>query len=95
MMPACSTLGGERTLDDVKARLECVAYAEELPWEQVTRSLGRVDEAPIPGPGSLFKNVRVYRDRVIIFHVDTKEIQEAGHSRFVEVVKTVEVCREK
>jgi hypothetical protein len=66
-----------------------------MPWEQVKRSLGREDETPIPGPGSLFTNARIYTDKVLIFHVDTMEITEAGRSKFVEIVKKIDLCKEK
>jgi hypothetical protein len=86
---------GARRLDEVKAGLECISYREDLAWEQVINSLGDVDIAPIPGPESLFKNARIYKRRVVIFQVETKETVEAGRSKFVEVVKGLEICREK
>ena len=95
LIPSCASLTPQRTLGDVKSQLDCVAYSNEMPWEQVKASLGRVDEAPIPGPGTLFTNARVYTDKVLIFHVDTKEIPEAGRSKFVEVVTMIELCKEK
>lgn len=95
LIPACASLSSQKTLEEVKSKLDCVAYSDEMPWEQVKTSLGPEDEAPIPGPGSLFKNARVYTDKVLILHVDTKEITEAGRSKFVEVVKKIDLCKEK
>jgi hypothetical protein len=95
LIPSCASVTSQRTLEDVKSQLDCVAYSDEMPWEQVKTSLGREDEAPIPGPGTLFTNARVYTDKVLIFHVDTKEITEAGRSKFVEVVKKIDLCKEK
>lgn len=95
LIPACATVGSERTLEEIKTQLECVTYVQELPWDQVKGSFGGVDEAPRPAPGSLFKNVRIYRDKIVIFHVDTKETEEAGRPKFIEVVKSIEICKEK
>lgn len=95
LIPSCASLTSQRTLEEVKAKLDCVTFSDELPWEQVKASLGREDEAPIPGPDSLFRNARVYKDRALIFYVDTKEITEAGRPKFVEEVKKIELCKEK
>jgi hypothetical protein len=95
LIPSCASLTSQRTLEEVTAKLDCVTFSDELPWEQVKASLGREDEAPMPGPGSLSKNARVYKDKVLILHVDTKETTVAGRSMFVEVVKKIELCKEK
>lgn len=92
---SCTTLSSARSIEEVKAGLSCVDDSGDLRWEQVEKQLGRPDEAPIPAPGSLFRNARVYKDKVVIFHVDTKETVQAGRSTFVEVVKKIEVCKEK
>jgi hypothetical protein len=88
-------VGSERTLEEIKTQLECVTYVHELPWDQVKGTFGSADEAPRPAPGSLFKNVRIYKDKIIIFHVDTTETVEQGRPKFIEVVKSIDVCREK
>ena len=66
-----------------------------MQWDQVEKRFGRPDEAPIPAPGSLFRNTRVYKDKIVVFYVDTKETIEAGRSKFIEVVKKVELCKKK
>lgn len=85
----------EKTIDQMRGNLTCVTYADDLLWEEVRKNLGPADEAPRPAPGSLFKNVRVYRNQTVIFHVETKETMEAGRPKHVEVVKSIELCKEK
>lgn len=95
LIPSCTPLSFARTPEEAKATLDCVSPSDDLPWEEVERQFGRPDEAPIPAPGSLFRNIRVYKGKIIIFYVDTKETTEAGRPKFVEVVKKIEVCKER
>jgi len=95
LFPSCTGLSSARSLEEVKASLDCVTYSDDLQWEQIAKPFGRADETPIPVPGSLFGNTRVYKDKIVIFYVDSKEMIEAGRSKFVEVVKRIEVCKER
>jgi hypothetical protein len=92
---SCAVLSSAKTLEEVKARLDCVEVSDEVKWEEVQKLFGRPDETPTPPPGSLFRNIRVYKDKAVLFYVDTKETVQAGRSTFIEVVKKVEVCKEK
>jgi hypothetical protein len=95
LLLSCAALGSPIRLEDIKARLDCVGDAKTLPWEQVARRFGTPDETPIPAPGSLTRNTRIYKNTVVIFHVETQETTEAGRPKFFEVVKQVEVCKER
>jgi hypothetical protein len=83
------------TLEEIKGRLACVIYSDDVPWTEVEQTFGRPDEAPPPAPGSLFRNVRIYKEKAIILYVETKETTEAGRSKFIEVVRSLELCKEK
>lgn len=95
LISSCTSLGSAQTPEDTKARLDCLDPSNELQWEEVERQFGKPDETPIPAPGSLFKNIRIYKDKFVVFHVDKKEIIEAARSKFAEVVIKIEVCKER
>jgi hypothetical protein len=92
---SCAGPGSTRSLEQIRAGLDCVQYKEGLAWDQVKTLFGEADEAPPPLAESLFKNARVYRDKTIIFHTETKKIEESGRSRYIEVVAGIDLCKEK
>ncbi len=92
---SCAAQSSATSLEEIKGQLACVIYSDDLPWAEVEKTFGRPDEAPPPTPGSLFTNVRIYKDKAIILHVETKETTEAGRPKFIEVVKSIELCKEK
>ena len=96
LFPACAYVQQPQTLGQVKAGLECIPYEKGLGWKQIPEKLGGPDIAPLPEPGTdLTKNVRGYRDEVILFYVERQEVNEGEKVRFQEVVTGVEVCRKK
>ena len=96
LLTACAMQQVPQTLGDVKGGLECISFKEDLLWYDVFKKFGDPNVAPLPEPGSdLGKNSRVYKNSVVIFYVDDKEVSMAGKTRFKEVVKMVEVCTKK
>jgi len=96
VLSSCTTLQKPATLGQVKSRLDCIQYKEEMSWNQVSQGMGTPDIAPIPEPGTdLSKNTRIYEGKIIIFYMEMKEVTEEGTVRFREVVTNVEVCKKK
>lgn len=95
-LSSCTTLQQPTTLGQVKSALNCITYKEGMNWNQVSQAMGPPDIAPIPEPGpDLSKNTRVYKDKIIIFYIEMREVIEEGKIRFHEVVTNIEVCKEK
>jgi len=95
-LSSCTTFQSPKTLDKVKAGLDCIEYNEGIGWKQIYEKFGTPDIAPIPQPGQdLSKNARVYEDKIIIFYTERQEVKEGEKIRFNEVVTKIEVCKEK
>jgi hypothetical protein len=95
-LSSCTTLQQPTTLGQVKSTLNCIQYKEGMSWNQVSQAMGPPDIAPIPEPGTdLSKNTRVYKDKIIIFYIEMREVIEEGKIRFHEVVTNIEVCKKK
>ena len=84
------------TLTELKADLNCIEIQDGLKWEEISREFGTPDIVLLPEPGAnLGKNARGYRDEIVIFYTDLKEVKEGGKTRFNEVVYKTEICRKK
>lgn len=95
-LTSCTTLQKPKTLDQVKAGLDCIEYKEGMDWKQISDKFGTPPITPLPEPGTnLSKNARGYKDMTIIFYTDTQEVKEGEKVRFHEVVNKIEVCNEK
>jgi len=95
-LSSCTTLQQPTTLGQVKSALNCIQYKEGMSWNQVSQAIGPPDIAPIPEPGpDLSKNTRVYKDKIVIFYIEMREVIEEGKIRFHEVVTNIEVCKKK
>jgi len=95
-LSSCTTLQKPTTLGQVKAALDCIQYKEGVIWNQISQVMGPPDIAPIPEPGTdLSKNTRIYRDKIIIFYIEMREVKEEGKIRFHEVVTDIEFCKKK
>ena len=87
---------GQKAMAEVPAGLDCLAYTEGIAWKQVSESIGRLDMAPFPEPGTrLQSNTRVYQEMIVIFSTQSREIKEGENIRFREVVTGIELCRKK
>lgn len=97
LLTSCANVtAGSQTFSQAKAELNCVEYANEIDWRQVSEKFGAPDKPFLPEPGSdLTKNTRLYKDKIIIFHTETREVKEGERIRFHEVVTGIEVCKEK
>jgi hypothetical protein len=95
-LSSCTTLQKPTTLDQVKTALDCIPCKEGMDWNQISQVMGFPDITPIPEPGTgLSKNTRIYKDKIIIFYTETKEVKEEGKVRFQEVVTSIEFCKKK
>jgi len=95
-LSSCTTFQKPTTLGQVKSALDCIGYKEGMSWNQVSGTIGPRDIAPLPEPGTdLSKNTRVYKDKILIFHIEMQEVIEEGKVRFREVVTDIEVCKKK
>ena len=95
-LSSCTTLQQPKTLSQIKSELDCIQYKEGMSWNQVSQVMSPPDIAPIPEPGTdLSKNTRIYKDKIIIFYIEMKEVKEEGKVRFQEVVTNVEFCKKK
>ena len=96
VVTSCAYLQHPKTLGQVKADLDCIAYQKGMDWKQISEKLGDPDIAPLPKPGSdLKENARGYTRRVIVFYTELQEVKEGEKVRFHEVVTDMEVCKEK
>lgn len=85
-----------RTLTELKTDLKCIEIQNGLPWTDISREFGTADILPLPEAGTnLGKNVRGYRDEIVIFYMELKEVKEGEKTRFNEVVYKTEICRKK
>ena len=95
-LSSCTTLQAPTTLSQVKSGLNCIQYKEGMIWNQISQVMGPPDIAPIPEPSTdLSKNTRIYRDKIIIFYIEMREVKEEGKVRFQEVVTNIEFCKKK
>jgi hypothetical protein len=95
-LSSCTTLQQPKTLSQIKSELDCIQYKEGMSWNQVSQVMSPPDIAPIPEPGTdLSKNTRIYKDKIIIFYIEMKEVEEEGKVRFQEVVTNIEFCKKK
>ena len=93
---SCTTLQQPKTLGQIKSEVDCIQYKEGMSWNQISQAMGHPDIAPIPEPGpDLSKNTRVYKNKVVIFNIEMKEVKEEGKVRFREVVTGIDVCKKK
>lgn len=81
--------------DEYRAGLRCFTYEPQMWWKDIKETFGEADRYPIPTGESLEKNTRIYEDSVVIFHIDRKKISVDGKIRYEEVVKKVEICKER
>ncbi len=96
VLSSCTTFQEPTTLGRVKSSLNCTTYKEGTSWSEVSKVMGPPDIAPIPETGTdLTKNTRIYKDRIIIFYTEMKEVVEEGKVRFKEVVTSMEFCKRK
>lgn len=92
----CATLGNQITLTELKTDLTCIELQNELKWADISREFGTPEILPLPEKGmSLGKNARGYRDEIVIYYTELKEVKEDGKTRFIEVVYKTEICRKK
>ena len=85
-----------QTLTGLKADLTCIEIQDGLKWEEISREFGTPDMRPLPEPGTnLQKNVRGYRNEIVIFYTGLKEVKEGEKTRFHEAVYKTEICRKK
>ena len=95
-LSSCTTLQQPKTLSQIKSEFDCIQYKEGMSWNQVSQVMSPPDNAPIPEPGTdLSKNTRIYKDKIIIFYIEMKEVKEEGKVRFQEVVTNIEFCKKK
>ena len=95
-LSSCTTLQQPKTLSQIKSEFDCIQYKEGMSWNQVSQVMSPPDIAPIPEPGTdLSKNTRIYKDKIIIFYIEMKEVKEEGKVRFQEVVTNIEFCKKK
>ena len=93
---SCTTLQQPKTLGQIKSELDCIQYKEGMSWNQVSQVMSPPDITPIPEPGTdLSKNTRIYKDKIIIFYIEMREVKEEGKVRFQEVVTNIEFCKKK
>jgi hypothetical protein len=96
VLSSCTTFQKPTTLGQVKSTLICITYKEGMSWNQVSQAIGPPDIAPIPEPGpDLSKNIRVYKDKIIIFYTGIRDVIEEGKVRPQEFVTNLEICKEK
>lgn len=96
VLSSCAMFQKPKTLEQVRADLVCVEYADGMTWVEIRGRLGDADLAPLPEPGSnLQKNTRVYKDKWVFFSVENQEFRQEGKTRFREIANKIEVCREK
>jgi hypothetical protein len=85
-----------QTLTELKMNLKCIEMQNGLLWADISREFGTADILPLPEAGTnLGKNARGYRDEIVIFYTDLKEVKEGEKTRFNEVVYKTEICRKK
>ncbi len=95
-LTSCAYFQSPKTLDQIKADLECIPYQKEMSWKEISARLGEPDLVPLPEPGTdLTKNARGYSEKVVIFYTGMKEVEEGGKVRFQEIVTTLDICRKK
>lgn len=95
-LSSCAHAPPPQTLDQFKADWECLPYQKEMGWRQIFEKLGEPDLLPLPDPGTdLSKNTRIYRNKLLIFHAERREVQEGEKVRFQEVITNLEICRKK
>lgn len=96
ILTSCATFQKPKTLEEVRANLDCIEYKDGIVWKEIVEKFGNPDNAPLPEPGTdLTKNARVYKDHTVIFYASLQEIKEEEKIRFHEVVNKIEVCKEK
>lgn len=92
---SCALAQGEKRVGEIKGDKVCLEFKEEIGWQQISQKLGEPDQYPLPEPGSLGKNTRVYEDCTVIFYVETRSLKEGGKPRPQEVVYKIEICKKK
>jgi len=93
---SCAGLEKPRSLTELKADLKCIEIQNGLKWADVSGEFGTPDILPLPEEGTnLGKNARGYRNEIVIFYTELKEVKEGEKTRFHEVVYKTEVCRKK
>jgi len=93
---SCAHLQSTKSLEQVKADLDCILWKKDIEYKQISDKFGSPDIAPLPEPGTgLGRNTRVYRNKTIIFYTELQEFKEGEKVRFHEVVTGIEVCKGK
>jgi hypothetical protein len=96
VLSSCAMFQKPKTLEQVKADLVCIEYADGMTWGEIHERLGNADVAPLPEPGTnLLTNTRVFKNKSVIFSVENREFSQDGKTRFREIANKIEVCREK
>ena len=95
ILTSCLALANPKTLEEVKTGLTCVKIKEGMKWPEIAATLGDPDVAPLPQPGDLSKNARVYQGVTLIVYTQRQQIKEGDRPSFAEVVYQVEVCKGK
>src|SRR3972149_2288402 len=91
VLSSCAMFQKPKTLEQVKADLVCVEYADGMTWKEIHERLGKVDVSPLPEPGTnLQKNTRVYQNKWVIFSVENREFSQDGKTRFREIARKIE-----
>jgi hypothetical protein len=86
----------DKTIKEIKWRLNCVEYKEGMKWEVVQGNFGVPDFAPIPlADEKLSENARVYKGKTVIFYTEIKKIRVGEKIRYEEVITKLEICSEK
>lgn len=93
-LTSCAFFQRTETLDKVKGGLDCIEYKDKIAWKVISEKFGAPNISPIPEPGTdLSKNVRIYKDKIIIFYTERQEVEEGEKVRFKEIVSKIEICK--
>ena len=96
ILTSCAALQKHQTLDQVRTDLDCIEYKEGIDWKEIHEKFGNPDITPLPEPGAdLSSNTRVYKNKIIIFYIEKRKVQEGENVRFQEAVTKIEVCKKK
>jgi hypothetical protein len=93
---SCAYSQNLKTLEQLKTNMVCIKYERGIEWKQISEKFGSPDISPLPEPGTgLGRNIRAYKNKIIIFYTELEEFKEGEKIRFHEIITGIEVCREK
>jgi len=93
---SCALTTETRTLDDIKAELNCVEYTHGMQWKAIQEKFGNPDVAAMPSAGrKLSQNARIYRGKTVIFHTELRRVEAEQRVRYEEVIIKLEICDAK